>query len=79
MSREQEKKKFNKKLSKLIYAIRTDARLTQKQLADMLGISSSTISAWEMARIMPTFYNIARLAKALDLSEEALAKECLEA
>lgn len=35
------------KIGKVIYELRTERRLTQKELADELNISDKTVSKWE--------------------------------
>ena len=43
----------NIKTGKLISSIRKDKGMTQKQLADNLGVSNATISKWETGKGYP--------------------------
>ncbi len=45
----------------LIYELREDRYLTQKALADMLGVSQSTISRWERGQFLPSYTALGRL------------------
>lgn len=49
---------------------RKRARMTQQQLADLLGVHFSTISHWENERRAPPYQDCVRLARALDASED---------
>ena len=46
-SKEKEETMDYEKIGKVIYELRTERRLTQKQLADELNISDKTVSKWE--------------------------------
>ena len=46
--------------------------LTQKQLADMIGCSKTTISKWFLMQTQPTFDNIVKLIEVLNCSFEEL-------
>jgi SOS-response transcriptional repressor LexA len=48
-------------------AARLLRKLTQKQLADHIGMSRDTIIAWESGKVSPTLYQIENLAMALDV------------
>ena len=59
--------------------------LTQKQLADMLGVSEPSIRLYELGKRTPSEAIVQRIAEALDISAEALhsydtdsAREVLE-
>lgn len=54
-------------LAELVYQARTRAGLTQAQLAERMGTSSSAISRLEGGGTVPTVTTLARLAEALDL------------
>jgi len=51
-------------LAELVYATRTEAGLTQNQLAATMGTSQSAIAAWENGARIPGVDALERLAKA---------------
>jgi len=51
-------------LAELVYATRTEAGLTQNQLAAAMGTSQSAIAAWENGARIPGVDALERLAKA---------------
>ena len=40
-----------KKIGELIYTLRKEKNMTQKQLADLMNISDKTISKWERGQV----------------------------
>lgn len=50
------------------------AGLTQKQLADKMGIKQQQLSRWERNQIEPTVSSIVAIAKALDSTYDDLFK-----
>lgn len=48
------------------------AGLTQKELADKMGIKQQQLSRWERDKIEPTVSSIVALAKALDVTYNEL-------
>jgi transcriptional regulator with XRE-family HTH domain len=50
-------------------------KLTQKQLADKIGVSPKTISYWETGRNKPSSENLLKLALILKCTPELLLKE----
>lgn len=52
----------------LIQETRKEKKLTQAQLADMLGVTDRAISKWERAKSFPDVAMLKPLAEALDLS-----------
>ena len=69
----------NEKTGMLIAQIRKEKGLTQKQLADRIGVSNATISKWETAKGFPDISLIEPLAEVLDISvSEIIAGERLE-
>ena len=69
----------NDKTGALIAQIRKENGLTQKQLADKIGVSNATISKWETAKGFPDISLLEPLADALNISvSEILAGEKLE-
>lgn len=65
------------KNGKLICALRKSKGLTQKQVADKLGIVSKTVSKWETGHGFPDISMLSALAELLDVSEKVLLKGCL--
>ena len=57
-----------KKTGQFIADIRKEKGLTQKQLADEIGVSDKAISRWETGRGMPDTSIMADLCKVLDIS-----------
>ena len=57
-----------KKTGQFISDIRKEKGLTQKQLADEIGVSDKAISRWETGRGMPDTSIMADLCKVLDIS-----------
>ena len=59
-------------LGKNIAKYRKEKNLTQRQLADLLGISFQAVSKWENNHSMPDVFLLPRLAAALDVSCDML-------
>lgn len=57
---------------KFIREKRTEKNLTQRGLADILFLSESAVSKWEMGKSYPDITLIPDLCKALDVSEREL-------
>ena len=55
---------FGKKLRE----VRKSKKLTQKELAEQIGIKRNTYSDWENGKTEPSFENIVKLADLLDVS-----------
>lgn len=51
------------------------AGLTQKELADRMGIKQQQLSRWERNQIEPTVSSIVTIAKALDVTYDELFNE----
>lgn len=62
----------NKKIGQLIYTIRKEKHMTQKQLADALYLSDRTISKWERGNGCPDITLLPKLAALLDIPIESL-------
>ena len=54
------------KLSKNLKALRTENKLSQKQIADKLGVPVSTYANWEQGRRMPSINEIYKLIKVFE-------------
>lgn len=62
------KEVFIKRLKEL----RTNRRLTQKELADKIGMTNKNISAYESGYRQPEYETLVKLARALDCSIDYL-------
>lgn len=60
------------KSSKLICELRKKCGMTQKQVADILGIEPKTVSKWETGRGFPDVSYVAELADIFGVSEKTL-------
>ena len=60
------------KVGKLIYSLRSEKGMTQKQLADMMNISDRTISKWERGIGCPDVSLLNGLSKILGVNIEKL-------
>ena len=59
-------------LSKNLKLLRKEVGLTQKQVAEKLGITYQSYQAYELGITVPTLQNFIRLAKIFDVSYEEL-------
>ena len=64
--------KMNRVIGERIKAARKVKGLSQEKLADQLGVSFQAVSSWETGKFIPDSDHLAALAKALDLSLDAL-------
>lgn len=55
---------------KRLEGLRKSRKLTQKQLADELGMSKQTISNWENSNILPSIETLIRLCKFFNVSTD---------
>ncbi len=62
----------------LIRALRQNKQLTQRQLADAIGVSDKAVSKWERGCGAPDISLLPRLSQALGTSAEALLRGDLE-
>ena len=60
------------KIGKLIAHARREQGLTQRELAEKLGVSNRTISKWECRNGLPEISNILPLCELLDLTADEL-------
>ena len=58
--------------------IRKAKGMRQKKLADALGVTQGTVSAWESGRWDPTVENLRAVAKVLGVTVDELIGEPLE-
>ena len=68
---------MNKKVGKLIKKIRNKRGLSQKELAELIKVSPSTVANWESFTSIPDKDMIPKLAKALNIKEITLTKSML--
>lgn len=62
------------KSAKLLLTLREKKGLTQKQVADYLGVLPKTVSKWECGHGFPDVSNIRRLADILGVSADTILK-----
>jgi len=55
-------------IGKIIKNARLNRNMQQKELAKILGVSSATVSAWELNKIYPSLQIFIKLVEVLDLS-----------
>lgn len=58
--------------------IRKEKGMSQKELADALGVTQGTVSAWESGRWDPTVENLRAVTKVLGVTVDELIAEPLE-
>lgn len=61
-----------KDFSKRLRSLREMKGITRKELAEMIGISESTLQRWERGITLPSLKYIKKLAIALEVSEDYL-------
>ena len=61
-----------KKTGEFIQQLRKAQGLTQKELADKLGISDKTVSKWETGNGLPDIASLSPLCKALGINVNEL-------
>lgn len=57
--------KHRLKFAKMLVVARENKRLTQKALAQLIGVSRVTVISWEMVRNYPEIGNIGKLEEVL--------------
>ena len=60
------------KSGELICKLRKSRKMTQKQIADILGIEAKTVSKWETGRGFPDISYVTELADIFGVSEKIL-------
>lgn len=66
------------KLGENIKNYRTSLKMTQADLADALGVFSTTVSAWEVGRNKPLIDKIEMMAKIFNVKKSELLGETIE-
>ena len=64
-----------KKIGSLIYELRKDKNMTQKQIADLMNISDKTISKWERGLGCPDISLLPELSQILGVSIDQILSE----
>lgn len=57
--------------------LRKEKNLSQKELGDILGVSYSAISAWELGRNEPDFDTLVKLSDFFNIDERQFLREKL--
>lgn len=58
-----------------IYKLRTDAKLSQEELAEKLGVSRQSVSKWETDASVPELDKLIKLSEAFGVSLDALVRD----
>lgn len=61
-----------------ILQLRSDANISQEQLAETLGVSRQSVSKWEMDQSLPQIDKVLQLAELFSVSTDSLLRENLE-
>lgn len=61
-------------LGENIIRLRTEKRLTQEELADLLGVSRQSVSKWESDASVPELDKLIRLSEVFDITMDELVK-----
>lgn len=64
----------NEKTGRLIYSLRKEKGYTQKELADMMGLSDKTVSKWERGLGAPDISLLAELSEIFGIDTDTLLK-----
>ncbi len=67
-------KKGGEKVKNLI-KLRKEAKMTQTQLAEQVGVNANTISQYELAKRQPSLEILKKIAQVLNCSIDELVKE----
>ena len=63
-----------KKIGRLIGAVRREHGMTQRELAEALGVSNRTISKWECGDGLPELANVLPLCELLQITADELLR-----
>ncbi len=66
------------KTGKIIFELRKEKGMTQKQLADAINISDKTVSKWERGLGCPDVSLLGELSEVLEVNVEKLLEGCLD-
>ena len=65
-------------IGETIQRLRTKRRLSQEQLAELVGVSRQAVSKWELNTALPDTDKLVPLARALGVSVDELLGNCFE-
>lgn len=65
-------------IGETIQRLRTERRLSQEQLAELVGVSRQAVSKWELNAALPDTDKLVPLARALGVSVDELLGNCFE-
>lgn len=63
---------YNRQFAQYVYMHRKARGMSQRQLAEELGVTKPTVSYWEAAKVIPQVTILEPLARALNVSYEDL-------
>lgn len=66
------------KLSEKLAKLRKNSKMNQKEVSEKIGVARQTISNWETGVSVPDAYQLAKLAKAFNITVEDLIKDVKE-
>lgn len=58
-----------------LYSLRTQAKISQIQLAEILGVSRQTVSKWETGSMLPEIDKLIRISDQFHVSTDYLLRE----
>lgn len=58
-----------------LYALRTQAKISQIQLAEILGVSRQTVSKWETGSMLPEIDKLIKISDQFHVSTDYLLRE----
>ena len=61
-----------------ILQLRSDANISQEQLAETLGVSRQSVSKWEMDQALPQIDKVIQLSELFSVSTDALLRDNLD-
>lgn len=61
-----------KKIAATLFAARTTAGISQRELSKRLNVTQPLISAWEQGRSIPSLHHIVAIEAALELDKTSL-------
>ena len=61
-----------------LYKLRTESKLTQKDLANILGVSDKAVSKWETGEAMPRVKTLKNIADCFSVTYEDLLSQTEE-
>jgi DNA-binding XRE family transcriptional regulator len=70
-----EKSETRKSLGEVIKKYRTEKKMTQEFVAEILGVSRQAVSKWESGAADPSTSNLVALAKLFEIEPEDLLRE----